>query len=178
MVKIMSNESLISFDKYCPLISTSDKSGFRLITEKVEFQDAFNFLCDNYGEGVLENGHYSGTNWTIREGYRHSSSYEHKKPKGFRLIAFEKKIIDDIFARFNINIPLDITNTIEYNINEAIKSLPFTKNTPKKIRKLQHNIAAKLSELGHNIQWYDISYDLASKEVKFNIKDTEFTIRL
>lgn len=176
--KTSSKESLISFDPICPLVGYRDKSGFSLISEKLNYQDVLNFLCDNFGEGNLINGAMENDNWSIREGYRYFGPYEDIPPKGFRLIVFDKKIIDGIFEKFGINIPLDNTNTIEHYIAEAISPLLFSKITSKRIRKLQHLIATKLNMLGHNVQWYDIDYNWDTQIVNFNIKDTEFSIRI
>lgn len=176
--KTSSKESLISFDPLCPLVGYRDKSGFSLISEKLNYQDVLNFLCDNFGEGNLINGAMENDNWSIREGYRYASDYEKVKPRGIRLIAFDKKIIDDIFENFGINISLDNTNTIEHYITEAITPILFSKITAKQIRKLQHLIATKLNMLGHKIQWYNINYNWDTQIVNFNIKNTECSIRI
>ena len=174
----MKNNSLITFDKFCPLIGHQNKSGFRLIMDDIDFKSVLNFLCDNFGEGVLKNGGYENDNWSIREGWRYSGDYEQVKPMGFRLLAFDKNIINKLFSEFNVLVPLDDTNTLEYYVRKAIKPLLFSKTSERRIRKLKHLIAAQLTILGHKIQWYNISYDWNNSTVYFNIADADVAIRL
>lgn len=174
----MTNNSLISFDPICPLMGHRDRSGFLLKTDRLDFKDVLNFLCDNFGEGNQDDYCYFNDNWSLREGHRYVPDYEKVKPQGINLVAFNKTIIDAIFEKFNIDIPLDNSNSIEYYINEAIAPLLFSKLTTKRDRKLRNLIADKLNMLGHKIQWYDINYNWDTQMVSFNVKNTDVNVRL
>lgn len=174
----MNNDSLISFNPVCPLIGHRDRSGFRLNTDRLDFKDVLNFLCDSFGEGNQEGGCYFNENWSLREGYRFASHYENVKPRGVRLIAFDKTIIDALFEKFNISVPLDESNTIQHYILKAAEPLLFSKLTKKSDRKLRNLIADQLNRLGHKIQWYDINYDWDTRFITFNVNNTDVKVRL
>lgn len=174
----MSNSSLISFDQFCPLVGSQNKSGFRLIVDNVDFNDVFNFLCDNFGEAIPKNGEFVNDDWTIREGWRYFSKYEQTVPSGFRLIAYDRQIIDSIFSKFGFSIPYDPSNTIEYYIRKCVTPLLFSKKTERRVRKLKHLIAQELSILGHKVQWYHINYDWNTSTVYVTLKNTDFAIKL
>ena len=174
----MNNESLISFSPLCPLIGHRDRSGFRLNTEKVDFNEALNFLSDNFDEGYEIEGAIGNDRWQLRDGYRYFSSYEKLKRWGVRLIVYEKEILDAFMKKFKLSIPMDNSNTIEHYINEAIAPLRFSKLNSKRDRKLKHNIAETLNIIGHKVQWYDINYNWDTQMVSFNVKNTDVEVRL
>lgn len=169
-------EALISFDPFCPLIGITDKSGFRLTSEKVNFLPALNFLSDKFGEGFEDFGTYRNDRWILYNGYRFFHRLERKKPWGIRLIVFEKDVLDEFFSHFIVNVTLDTSNTIEHVVFESIKCLYFSKLNSKRIRKMKHLIAEALEH--HKLQWYDINFDIHNSLISFKINDTNFAFKL
>ena len=171
------NESLISFDPFCPLIGERDRSGFRLNTEEVNFADALNFLSDKFGEGYENGGAFSNDRWNLRAGYRFFHGSEREKPWGVRLIIYGKDILDAFMEEFKLTIPFDNSNTMEFIVRDAVRPLYFSKMNARRIRKIKQLVAKALS-YSHKLQWYHIGFDPLHSIVFFTIKDTNFAIRL
>ena len=174
----MTKNSLISFDPICPLMGSDNRSGYRLIMENLDFKDVLNFLCDNFGEGSFTNGAFENENWSLREGWRYHSQYEKVAPKGFRLLVFNKIIVDRLFTKFNVDVDFDNSNTLSYYIHKAVEPLLFSKITEKRVRKLKTLIADQLRILGHKMQWYDIEFNWDTSIVYFSINGQDCVIKL
>jgi hypothetical protein len=169
----MSDTSFISFDKFCPLVSSGDKSGYRISTTQVPYTELLNFLCDNYGEGDYIYGAIENEVYSIRK-----TQYEIPQNKTVILIYGTIDIVYNIFDHFKIDIPFDNSNTIEYIVINAITPLLFSKTTNKRIRKLKQLIVNALRYNKYKLQWYDIHYNEYHSTIYFTMDDTLFTIRL
>ncbi len=175
-MKTGNSNSLISFSPFCPLVGESYRSGFRLNTEQVDFTDALNFLSDRFGEGYENHGMIFNDRWNLRNGYRFFHRLEREKPWGVRLIVYEKEILDSFMEAFELTIPFDDSNTIEFMVRDAVRPLYFSKLNSRRIRKIKHLVAKAL--FFHKLQWYHIGFDPFRSIVFFTIKDTNFSIRL
>lgn len=178
--------STIKFDT--PLLGVDIKEGYRIrfeqrmlsgdnqLKEDNLFQDLHNYLCRNYGESNLfdkgkSGAIYSGTN-------QGNTWYLSNFRNNFTLVVPTEQMFLTITQHFNMRTKFKDT-TLSTIVEEVIEQHLFKKITDKQLRKIQSSIAAKLTSVGYNFQWYDIKISgNPFLSLSFSIEDKEYLFNL